>query len=489
MVTVAAGTYDIPTSINRNVTFEGVGSSRAITVSGAKMKFTGAVGANGKSVIFKNVTVECPNSNYNSGFKHSVSAKFENCKFTGIYFGYSQDLSFTNCEFTAGNDQYSIWTYGAKNITIDNCTFNTQGKAILVYNEGAATNYITINNTTFVASVDAGKAAVEIHSELGSNGTLTINHSTATGFDTAGLWQELNNSTKEATHNFTTTVDGKAYYLNGVLAADAEGFYGIESPFGLKQAARFVFPGRKYKVLDNLDMSGIDYPYVNVNSGDVLQIKGNNKTISNLNMADKEVAALISRVAGTGIEISDLTIESSTFTGTNVENVTAVSGAQGCAGAFIGWVECHTMATTGTLTNCVSKNNTIGKAKYAGGLVGYQSAGAITMSGCQAIDCRLSTNYAEAGKYKGHLGGIIGYFSSGTITNATATGLTITGATYDGQEANDHMRFGALIGSGYNTGSVNGATVNGTINGTAITAESQLIGNVNGVTFSNIRFQ
>ena len=491
VITLGAGEFSLPSSIDRNITIEAAAESRSTTTyADAKLKFTGAITASGKDLVFKGVKMEWPARSY-IGFQHSHSVTFTDCSFSGTYFCYGTTETFDGCTFKGPTDAYSIWTYGAKNVSVKNCTFNSDGKAILVYNESSSvTNNITISGTTFTASQDRGKAAVEIHSELGTSGTLTITNSTATGFKTAGLWQELNNSTKVATHNFTTTVDGKAYYLNGVQTADSEGFYGIDSPVGLQQAARFVFPGRKYKVLADLDMTGINYPYVNVGDGDVLIVKGNGKTISNLNMAEKEVAALISRVAGTGVEISDLTIANSTFTATNVEAVTAVGGLQGCAGAFIGWVECHTMATTGSLTNCVSKNNTIGNAKYAGGLVGYQSAGAITMTGCKAIGCTLSTNYAESGKYKGHLGGLIGFFSSGTITNATATGLTITGATYEGQETNKHMRFGALIGTGYAAGSVAGATVSGTINGTAITAESQLIGyNVNGVTFSDITFQ
>ncbi|MDD6778921.1 MAG: hypothetical protein PUD91_07840 [Bacteroidales bacterium] len=489
VITLGAGEFSLPSSIDRNLTIEAAVQSRSTVYVNAKLKFTGSITASGKDLVFKGVNVEWPVGSYN-GILHNKSVTFTDCSFKGTYFCYGNTETFEGCTFEGPTDAYSIWTYGAKNVNVNNCVFNSAGKAILVYNESSSvTNNITISDTEFTASQDLGKAAVEIHSERGTSGTLTITNSTATGFNTAGLWQELNNGTKVATHNFATTVDGKAYYLNGVQAADSEGFYGIDSPVGLQQAARFVFPGRKYKVLADLDMNGINYPYVNVNGGDVFVLNGNGKTIKNLNMADKEVAALISRVAATGIEISNLTIANSTFTGNNVEAVTAVSGLQGCAGAFIGWVECHTMATTGTLTNCVSKNNTIGKAKYAGGLVGYQSAGAITMTDCKAIDCTLSTNYAESGKYKGHLGGLIGLFSSGTITNATATGLTITGATYEGQEANKHMRFGALIGTGYAAGSVAGATVSGTINGTAITAESQLIGNVNGVTFSSITFQ
>ena len=493
VITLGAGEFSLPSTIDRNLTIEAAAESRSTTTyADAKLKFTGAITASGKDLVFKGVKMEWPVGNYN-GIQHNNSVTFTNCSFSGTYFCYGNTETFDGCTFEGPTDAYSIWTYGAKNVNVNNCVFNSDGKAILVYNESSSvTNNITISGTTFTASQDRGKAAVEIHSELGTSGTLTITNSTATGFKTAGLWQELNNGTGVATHNFTTTVDGKAYYLNGVQTADSEGFYGIDSPVGLQQAARFVFPGRKYKVLADLDMTGINYPYVNVDGGESLVIEGGNKTISNLIMENKSIAALISRVGGTGVQISNLTIANSKFIGNNLEDCTAdVTGAQGCAGAFIGWLECHTLATSGSLTNCHVKGNTYDKAKYCGGLVGYQTAGQINMSGCSATDCTYNTEYCDlgsTGKYKGHLGGLIGFFSSGTISNATAKNLTITGATYENQGSN--KRFGALIGTGYSSASVTTATVNNCkVNGTAVTTNAQLIGLDSGVTFSGITFE
>lgn len=492
VITLGAGEFSLPSSIDRNLTIVAAVQSRSTVYVDAKLKFTDAITASGKDLVFKGVKMEWPVGNYN-GIQHNNSVTFTDCSFKGTYFCYGNTETFDGCTFEGPTNAYSIWTYGAKNVNVNNCVFNSDGKAILVYNESSSvTNNITISGTTFTASQDRGKAAVEIHSELGTSGTLAVTNSTATGFNTAGLWQELNNGTGVATHNFTTTVDGKAYYLNGVQTADSEGFYGIDSPVGLQQAARFVFPGRKYKVLADLDMTGINYPYVNVDGGESLVIEGGNKTISNLIMENKSIAALISRVGGTGVQISNLTIANSKFIGNNLEDCTAdVTGAQGCAGAFIGWLECHTLATSGSLTNCHVKGNTYDKAKYCGGLVGYQTAGQINMSGCSATDCTYNTEYCDlgsTGKYKGHLGGLIGFFSSGTISNATAKNLTITGATYENQGSN--KRFGALIGTGNSSASVTTATVNNCkVNGTDVTKNAQLIGLDSGVTFSGIKFE
>ena len=49
-----------------------------------------------------------------------------------------------------------------------------------------------------------------MHTELGISGTVRINNCTATGFlaKNRGLWNEVNNSTKEETYKFDIFVDG-----------------------------------------------------------------------------------------------------------------------------------------------------------------------------------------------------------------------------------------------------------------------------------------
>ncbi len=68
-----------------------------------------------------------------------------------------------DCPFE-NKDDYCIWTYGAENVTFTDCTFNTGGKAILVYNEMKNyTGNITIKNCTFNDdnTLNTVKAAVE----------------------------------------------------------------------------------------------------------------------------------------------------------------------------------------------------------------------------------------------------------------------------------------------------------------------------------------
>ena len=76
-----------------------------------------------------------------------------------------------------------MWTYGAKEVEFNNCTFNTNGKAVLIYTEDKAfSGVVTINGCTFNATTSAYAsgvanqpcAAVEIDSSL-INGSYTVN--------------------------------------------------------------------------------------------------------------------------------------------------------------------------------------------------------------------------------------------------------------------------------------------------------------------------
>ena len=116
------------------------------------------------------------------------------------------------------------------------------------------------------------------------------------------------------------------------------------------------------------------------------------------------------------------------------------------------------------------------------------------MTSCTVTDCSLDTQYTEDnGKtFQGHLGGLIGFFTSGTITGCRVENTVITAKTI-GEKAN---RFGALVGSWYETASIvpskdSPVVVNNvTINGTKVTKVEQLTGSgVNNGTLTNPTIQ
>lgn len=176
-------------------------------------------GYDNKSISFENVTLNCENTYIDDGRESQfprTDLHFTNCNINGLFAAIGPTTtSFKECTFTA-ND-YAIKYYGgdkSSKLIVDKCQFNTHGKGILMFNEAAYVYDAEIINCTFTASSTiSGKAAVQMHTERGIKGNLSIVGSTATGFDSSingGLWNEVNHDTKEHTTNFNVTVDGTA---------------------------------------------------------------------------------------------------------------------------------------------------------------------------------------------------------------------------------------------------------------------------------------
>ena len=200
---------------SRNVTFVGDGSQ---TVDVATNAIT-AEGANhlnyqrGSTFTFENVTVENGTGTYDGIVCDELI--YKNCTITGVTTLYGK-ATFINCTFE--NDmanQYSIWTWGGTDVAFEGCTFNTNGKAILLFGEEKTTN-LTVNNCTFNDRTNgaAKKAAIEVgEANYGkhNNFTLVINNSSvASGFADgkntgSKLW--ANKNSMDAAH-LSVTIDG-----------------------------------------------------------------------------------------------------------------------------------------------------------------------------------------------------------------------------------------------------------------------------------------
>lgn len=173
-------------------------------------------GYRNKSISFENVTLNCENTHINDARESQfpcTNLHFTNCNINGLFAALgSTTTSFKQCTFTASD--YAIKYYGgseASKLIVDNCQFNTKGKGILIYSDAANVYDAEIIDCTFTASaVKAGKAAIQMHTECGIKGNLSITNSSATGFDSSinnGLWNEINNNTNVHTTFFNVTVD------------------------------------------------------------------------------------------------------------------------------------------------------------------------------------------------------------------------------------------------------------------------------------------
>ena len=173
----------------------------------------------GANVTFNNVTFDYyPNVNY-TGLQHSGNLVYNNCTINGQVFLYGQSETFNNCTFNQNSaDAYNVWTYGAKEVAFNECTFNSVGKSVLVYNEGAGATDLVVTETEFNASAAVeGKAAIEIDTSLmPGQTTITIDgETTATGFDEGNvsgntLWNNKKGDGDNANNNndITVVVDG-----------------------------------------------------------------------------------------------------------------------------------------------------------------------------------------------------------------------------------------------------------------------------------------
>ena len=199
---------------SRNITFKGDGSQivdvakNAPTAEGAKhLNYQ-----RGSTFTFENLTIENGSDTYDGIVCDELI--YKNCVIKGVTTLYGK-ATFINCTFeNTMENQYSIWTWGGTDVTFEGCTFNTNGKAILLYGQATAakpTNLV-VNNCTFNDRNNgaAGKAAIEIGNDYNATYTLTVNNASVNGFADgkntgSKLW--ANKNSMDAAH-LTVTIDG-----------------------------------------------------------------------------------------------------------------------------------------------------------------------------------------------------------------------------------------------------------------------------------------
>ena len=197
----------------RDITFKGDGTqtvdviTNAVTAEGGELNYQ-----RGSTFTFENLVIQAGEGNFDGVVCDELT--YVNCTIKGKLTLYGK-ATFINCTFE--NDmanQYSIWTWGGTDVTFTDCTFNTNGKAILLYGRATAekpTNLV-VNNCTFNDrnNGSAGKAAIEIGNDYNATYTLTINNISVNGFSAgkntdSKLW--ANKNSMDAAH-LSVTIDG-----------------------------------------------------------------------------------------------------------------------------------------------------------------------------------------------------------------------------------------------------------------------------------------
>ena len=197
-----------------NVEITGVDKAASV------LKMSKSINTGGKSITLKNLTYTVPAGLYYDehqfAFIHYTNLVMDNCNIDRLRLN-TNSAKITNCTFKndkkSGFDGYGLFYYGAdgSQVDVEECTFDMVSKGIVIYSESPKKYTLNVTECDFTASETDDKAAIQMHSELGIYGKVTINGCTATGFAAVngGLWNEVNNNTGVVNSNFSIFVDGK----------------------------------------------------------------------------------------------------------------------------------------------------------------------------------------------------------------------------------------------------------------------------------------
>ena len=239
----------------RTVTIKGNGTqtvdviTKAVNAEGGMLNYQ-----RGSSFTFENVKIKAGEGNFDGIVCSALT--FKGCTIEGKLTLYGA-ATFTGCTFenTMAN-QYSIWTWGGTDVTIENCVFNTNGKAILLYGQATKekpTNLV-VKKTEFNDRKNgaAGKAAIEIGNDYKATYTLNAEDCTVNGFAEglntgSTLWGNKNSMDVE---HLEVVKDQKLIY--GGVAKIGEDYYRT-----LAEAIAAAKDGETVKLLADCSGDGI----------------------------------------------------------------------------------------------------------------------------------------------------------------------------------------------------------------------------------------
>ena len=243
------------------------------------------------SISFKNMEIKAGTGNFDGIVCKRLV--YENCVIKGKLTFYADAVvDMINCVFENDDmeNQYSIWTWGASKITLEGCTFNTTGKAVLLYGQRTAANPtdLIVNNCVFNDNKNgaAGKAAIEIGNDYGATYSLTIDENTTKNingfadgkYTGSKVW--ANKNKMDAAH-LTVTIAGISQYSSLEDAFGlAAGSFGVNSTL----AAGTVLDGKGkvniYFWIDGYVANNLTIKGVTFANGATFNVKNSNVKFS-----------------------------------------------------------------------------------------------------------------------------------------------------------------------------------------------------------------
>ena len=194
------GTYNMPAAAKgKTLTINGTKDS-IIEVKPAGQGEAGGqldYSLDGSTVTFNGVTIKTNSKTY-AGFAR-LSATYNDCVIQNTYnLGVGTSV-FNNCVFNITNEYLRVG--GAYKAEFNNCVFNTDGRAILVFQDGTTNNQtVTVKDCTFNATAAAHTwngihvAAVSFDGAQGGTYTINFEGTNTVDSDFNGLYQDKTNA-------------------------------------------------------------------------------------------------------------------------------------------------------------------------------------------------------------------------------------------------------------------------------------------------------
>ena len=424
-VKIPAGEYSVST-YKAGVELKGIGNPENVILNVADKKF----GVNG-NVIIENVTLVFSNANY-TGFQHTDGEIYRNCIIKGQPFLYGNNVRFENCTFIqTSSDAYNVWTYGAKNVVFEGCTFNSAGKSVLVYSEESSLeSVVTFNECTLNASVPVeGKAAIEIDGSLVKKFTVNINSTVANGFAAGSKSNSTLWNVKKGEEKADVYVDGHKMYADGVGLED--GVYLLYDAAGMNWFANQVnvsknaFSGKTVKLAADIDLADVAWTPVGQTGATQFlgTFDGQNHMITNLaiDATAQTGANYSSGLFGwlNAAVVKNVKIDGATVKGNH--NVGVIAGYLDTSGCTV--ENCH---ISKAVVECHVANDDANGDK-CGVLVGHAGNAGVAVKNCTATDSAVS-----AGRDAGQ---IVGASKESYVSDCNATNVNVE-ATGDCTGAN-----------------------------------------------------
>lgn len=217
-INLTEGIYIIPSSAKgKTLTIKGTGNPEDVNIAVTKVGTGGEncdYGFDGSTVTLEGITITTNSSTY-IGYAR-CNGTYKNCIINGTFTLYGES-TFENCTFNVSGDVYNIWTWGAPKAKFNKCTFNSDGKAMLLY--GTVNTELTIENSIFKdkGGLSDKKAAIEIGNDYDKSYTVVVNNTIVNGYEIndkgintgTTLWANKNSM---GTDKLSVTVDGVKVY-------------------------------------------------------------------------------------------------------------------------------------------------------------------------------------------------------------------------------------------------------------------------------------